>query len=225
MNNMTKFIMPLDNPRVTSKYGWRTIFGSKEWHQGVDLVDKKLGAKAPIYAMADGTVSYAGTLSSYGLVVRIKHRINGVNYETLYAHLSKINVKVGQRVKQADVIGIIGTTGRSTGIHLHAELHVGGFWSKGQPLAKDVLKYVKLSDTPSDLRNKTVTKPSPKNTKPERKIKMLKDATSNTLINSFVKDLEKALSTGKIKDKKWIEQAKKGTMTLADAILLMNYIK
>ena len=150
---MPKFIMPLDNPKVTSAYGWRVIFGNKEWHQGIDLIDTKLGAKAPIYAMADGTVSYAGTLSSYGLVVRIKHKIDGVNYETLYAHLSKINVKVGQTVKQTDVIGVIGTTGRSTGIHLHAEIHVNGFWSTGQPLAKDLLNYASLSDTPSKFKS------------------------------------------------------------------------
>ena len=122
-------------------------------HQGVDLVDTKLGAKASVYAIAEGVVSYAGALSSYGLVVRIKHLIDGIKYESLYAHLSQINVKVGQEVNQADVIGTIGKTGNSTGIHLHAELHVNGYWSPGQPLAKNLLAYVKLSDTPSVIKN------------------------------------------------------------------------
>ena len=102
---MPTFIMPINNPKVTSAYGWRTILGSKEWHQGVDLVDTKLGAKAPIYAIAEGVVSYTGELFSYGLVVKIKHFIDGVKYESLYDHLSRINVKVGQEVNQADVIG------------------------------------------------------------------------------------------------------------------------
>ena len=150
---MSAFIMPINNPKVTSTYGWRTILGSKEWHQGVDLVDTKLGAKAPVYAIAEGVVSYTGELSSYGLVVRIKHLIDGVKYESLYAHLSRINVKVGQEVNQADIIGVIGKTGNATGVHLHAELHVNGYWSTGQPLAKDLLTYVNLLDTPSVITN------------------------------------------------------------------------
>ena len=150
---MPKFIMPIDHPKITSAYGQRMIFGSKDWHQGVDLVDTKLGAQAPIYAIAEGVVSYTGELSSYGLVVRIKHLINGVKYESLYAHLSQINVKVGQEVNQAEMIGVIGKTGNATGVHLHAELHVNGYWSPGQPLAKDLLTYVNLSDTPSVIKN------------------------------------------------------------------------
>lgn len=150
---MPRFIMPLDNPKVTSSYGWRTILGSKQWHQGVDLIDTKLGAKAPIYAIAEGVVSYVGDQSSYGLVVRIKHLIDGVKYESLYAHLSKINVKIGQQVNQGDIIGIIGKTGNSTGVHVHVELHVNGYWSSSQPLARDLLQYAKLSDTPSVIKN------------------------------------------------------------------------
>ena len=145
--------MPINNPKVTSAYGWRTILGRQEWHQGVDLVDTKLGAKAPIYAIAEGIVSYTGELSSYGLVVRIKHLIGGVKYESLYAHLSQINVKVGQEINQAEIIGMIGQTGNATGVHLHVELHVNGYWSTGQPLAKDLLTYVKLSDTPSVIKH------------------------------------------------------------------------
>lgn len=138
---MVNFICPVKNARLTSKFGWRVISGKREWHQGVDLAST---GKVPIYASADGTVSRAQVLSSYGNVVMIKHIINGKAYETNYAHLDSYSVKVGQKVKQGQQIGIMGQTGRSYGIHLHFEIH-NGYWASGQPNAVDPMKYITLT--------------------------------------------------------------------------------
>lgn len=140
---MVNFICPVLNARLTSPFGWRTINGNKEWHQGIDLASPIAGLKAPIYASADGVVSRAQVLSSYGNVVMIKHSIAGKTYETNYAHLDSYSVKVGQKVKQGQKIGIMGMTGRSYGVHLHFEIH-NGIWTSGQPNAVDPMKYISL---------------------------------------------------------------------------------
>ena len=77
----------------------------------------------PIFATADGVVVAAGRESGYGNVVRIQHEFG---FETVYAHLSKIRVKVGQQVSRGVQIGDMGSTGRSTGSHLHYEVRVNG---------------------------------------------------------------------------------------------------
>ncbi len=88
------------------------------WHPGMDLVTD---AGTAIYPVADGYVSSAGwSLWGYGNVVYVQHA-NGV--QTLYAHMSKINVTTGQQVTAATVLGLVGTTGHSTGPHLHFEIH------------------------------------------------------------------------------------------------------
>ncbi|MDQ3098362.1 MAG: M23 family metallopeptidase [bacterium] len=88
------------------------------WHPGMDLVTD---SGVPIYSVADGYVSSAGgSLWGYGNVVYIQHA-NGV--QTLYAHLSKIHVTTGQQVTTGTVIGLVGSTGRSSGPHLHFEIH------------------------------------------------------------------------------------------------------
>lgn len=139
---MSDFICPVKNARLTSKFGWRTINGKKEWHQGIDLAST---GKVPIYASADGVVTRAQVLSSYGNVVMIKHIIRGKTFETNYAHLNSYSVKVGQKVKQGQQIGIMGQTGRSYGIHLHFEIH-NGLWKTGQPNAVDAMKYISLTE-------------------------------------------------------------------------------
>ena len=72
---------------------------------------------------ADGVVTFAGWQSGYGRLVKVRHDFG---IETRYAHLSKINVKVGQRVSRGDRIGAMGNSGRSTGTHLHYEVRLGG---------------------------------------------------------------------------------------------------
>lgn len=104
--------------KINSNFGYRKDpFKRKAgFHSGIDI-DAKHGEK--IVATADGTVTKASWHSSYGKTVIIKHK-NG--YETLFGHLSKIQVKEGEKVKVGDVIGKAGSTGRSTGTHLHYEV-------------------------------------------------------------------------------------------------------
>lgn len=111
--------------RVTSDFGWRPnpfTGKGKEWHTGVDLVKSH---KAPIEAFADGKVKYAGEgktgtgLGGYGNVVLIEDK-NGRGH--LYAHLDSVAVKTGASIKKGKVIGYQGTTGQSTGSHLHFEV-------------------------------------------------------------------------------------------------------
>lgn len=92
------------------------------WHKGIDIANKSGGA---ILAADSGKVVMAGWLDNagYGNRVMVDH---GNGYQTLYAHLSKISVKVGQNVKRGDVLGVMGSTGRSTGIHLHFEIRTAG---------------------------------------------------------------------------------------------------
>ena len=98
--------------RLCSQFGIR---GRRHFHAGVDLC---LKYKDPIYAAFDGVVRIAKYYSGYGRMVVIRHN-NGL--ETLYGHMTKINVKANQKVKAGDVIGLAGSTGRSTAVHLHFE--------------------------------------------------------------------------------------------------------
>lgn len=114
--------MPLDGARMSSDYGMRThpVLGGRRSHNGVDLAAP---TGTPVYATADGVVSRANWFSSYGLYVQIEH---GAALETRYAHMSKLAVADGQRVKKGDLIGYVGSTGRSTGPHLHYEVRIDG---------------------------------------------------------------------------------------------------
>ena len=110
-----KFAWPVVNPTVSSNYG-------KRWgrqHKGIDITSKNKS----ILAADTGKVIYAGFKSDYGNHIIIDHQ-NG--YKTLYAHLSKMDVKKGDIVEKGDKIGTMGTTGRSTGVHLHFEVIVNG---------------------------------------------------------------------------------------------------
>jgi murein DD-endopeptidase MepM/ murein hydrolase activator NlpD len=109
--------MPLDETKITSEFGFRRY----RWHHGTDL---KLNVGDPIYSTFDGIVrirSYDRT--GYGYYVVVRHK-NGL--ETLYGHMSKILVEVGQEVKAGDLLGLGGNTGRSTGPHLHYEIRYQG---------------------------------------------------------------------------------------------------
>ena len=117
---------PMGYPKVsslTSFFGYRgNPFDSSrgEFHPGIDFRGHR-GDK--VTCTANGTVISAGWMGGYGNCIRIRH---ANNYETLYGHLSKINVRVGQKVKVGDKIGAIGSTGRSTGNHLHYEVRKNG---------------------------------------------------------------------------------------------------
>jgi murein DD-endopeptidase MepM/ murein hydrolase activator NlpD len=105
--------------RLTSRIGFRKdpFNGRRAYHAGIDLANR-IGTV--VYASQYGKVSYAGYKSNYGKTVIIVHP---QGYKTLYAHLDKILVKKGQRVKQGEKIATVGDTGRSTGPHLHFEIH------------------------------------------------------------------------------------------------------
>lgn len=141
------FINPIKDGYLTSSFGWRThpVTGKKNsWHQGVDIA-RQPNSNVEILASADGEVIRVGELGTYGYVVMIKHIVNGKRMETNYAHLKQgsIKVKVGQKVKQGQVIAIMGNTGSSTAPHLHFEIH-DGQWLKNQPNAIDPEKYIKV---------------------------------------------------------------------------------
>ena len=112
------FLAPIPNPRFNSPFGPRVdpVFGTGAMHNGVDI-NGQLGT--PIRAAADGTVVIAAMQGGYGNCTVIDH---GSGLGTLYGHQSKILVTVGQTVKKGDVIGLVGSTGKSTGPHLHWEV-------------------------------------------------------------------------------------------------------
>lgn len=115
-----EFIFPLSIPApITSLFGWRKhpLFGDRRFHTGTDL-----GAPegTPVLATKDGTVHVADYLGGYGYTVILRHE-NG-SQETRYAHLAQILVQPGESVQQGEVVGLVGSTGNSTGPHLHFEL-------------------------------------------------------------------------------------------------------
>ncbi len=115
---------PINGARMSSGFGKRRhpVLGYTKMHKGVDFAASR---GTPIFAAGDGVVEKAGWFSSYGKYIRIRHNSK---LKTAYAHMSKINskVKIGQRVRQGQVIGYVGTTGRSTGPHLHYEVMLNG---------------------------------------------------------------------------------------------------
>jgi murein DD-endopeptidase MepM/ murein hydrolase activator NlpD len=115
-------IMPLASAKLTSDYGMRThpVVGGRRNHKGVDLAAP---TGTPVFATADGIVSRADVFSTYGLYISLQH---GAALETRYAHLSRLAVAAGQRVNKGDIIGYVGSTGRSTGPHLHYEVRMDG---------------------------------------------------------------------------------------------------
>ena len=122
----TPAIQPVSNKdltRVASGFGYRIdpIYKTVKLHAGLDFAAPQ---GTPIYATANGTVTVAGnTGNGYGNHVVINH---GYGYETLYGHMVKVKAKVGQQIKRGEVIGYVGSTGKSTGPHCHYEVHKNG---------------------------------------------------------------------------------------------------
>ncbi|MES2491780.1 MAG: M23 family metallopeptidase [Pseudomonadota bacterium] len=114
--------IPVDGVKLTSDFGmrWHPVTGGRRQHKGIDL---GAAVGTPIYAAADGMVSRADWFSSYGLFVALQH---GGTIETRYGHMSRLAVAAGQTVRKGDIIGYVGSTGRSTGPHLHYEVRIAG---------------------------------------------------------------------------------------------------
>jgi len=116
-----RYIWPLHG-RLTSYFGPRNLgMGTSSFHRGIDIAAP---TGTPVGAARSGTVTFAGWSSQgYGNLVRVRHADNS---ETWYAHFSSITVSVGQYVSQGAIVGRVGSTGLSTGPHLHFELHERG---------------------------------------------------------------------------------------------------
>lgn len=115
------FGYPVENVQISSFFGWRKIFG--RIHYGIDFTGPR---NTPIIASADGTVTTATTgknSGSFGVYVELYH---GDYFNTLYAHMEKVNVKAGDKVKKGDVIGFMGSTGATQAVHLHYEIRHKG---------------------------------------------------------------------------------------------------
>jgi murein DD-endopeptidase MepM/ murein hydrolase activator NlpD len=113
---------PLASPIVTSTYGYRLhpIFGDRRLHAGIDL---RAATGTPVYASGSGVVVWAGHRGGYGNTVVLAH---GGSLATLYAHNSELLVASGDTVRRGQLIARAGSTGNSTGPHLHFEVRVGG---------------------------------------------------------------------------------------------------
>ncbi len=115
---------PVDGAKITSGFGMRNhpILGFSKMHKGIDF---GVPAGTPIMAAGDGLVEVAGPSGAYGNYVRIRH---SSGYATAYAHMSRFaqGVHTGKRVSQGQIVGFVGSTGRSTGPHLHYEIMMGG---------------------------------------------------------------------------------------------------
>ena len=119
---MIPSLRPVEEGYLNSTFGYRMdpIDNVKRFHQGQDITVK---TGSPIYAPADGVVKRAYYAGGFGNHIKLEH---GSGYTTLFAHLSKIKVKHGQKVKRGEIIGLTGNTGRSTAPHLHYEIHHNG---------------------------------------------------------------------------------------------------
>ncbi len=113
---------PVENYRLTSSFGFRSdpFKGRRARHKGIDMAGP---VGTPIYATADGIVGRSQWVRGYGNYIEINH---GNEIQTRYGHMSRLNVKANARVKSGDLIGFMGSTGRSTGSHLHYEVRISG---------------------------------------------------------------------------------------------------
>lgn len=132
-------IMPAADRRITSTFGYRSdpFNGRSAMHGGIDF---KGATGSPIMAAAKGRVVYAGRKGGYGNFVEVDH---GNGLRTRYAHMSRIDVTVGQAIEAGETLGGLGSTGRSTGPHLHFEVRINGRAVNPRPFletAPDVLK-------------------------------------------------------------------------------------
>ncbi|MEO6328438.1 MAG: M23 family metallopeptidase, partial [Ginsengibacter sp.] len=119
-------IQPMSNrflDRIASGFGMRIdpVYGTPKMHKGLDFTAPR---GTPIYATGNGVVTVAGySDEGYGNHVEINH---GYGYETLYGHMIRVKVRPGERVNRGEVIGWVGSTGKSTGPHCHYEVHING---------------------------------------------------------------------------------------------------
>ena len=136
--------MPVNSATMTSGFGlrWHPVIGGRRQHKGVDLA-QPIGT--PVYATADGVISKAERFSSYGLFISVEH---GGNIQTRYGHLSRLNVAAGQVVHKGDLIGYVGSTGRSTGPHLHYEVRIAGVAVNPIPYMQGSAQPVLAANTP-----------------------------------------------------------------------------
>lgn len=135
-------VVPAANERITSSFGYRRdpFNGRAAMHKGIDF---KGARGSPIMAAGKGKVIYAGWKAGYGKFVEISH---GNGLTTRYAHMSRIDVKTGQQVEAGETLGGLGSTGRSTGPHLHFEVRINNSAVNPRPFletAPDVLKEVR----------------------------------------------------------------------------------
>lgn len=141
---------PVDGGVVTSGIGWRPDpFGTGRmvYHNGYDIA-VPLGTK--VYAVEAGTVYYAGTYRGYGEMVAVDH---GNGYVTIYGHNSKVLVKVGDKVDSDTVLALSGSTGRSTGPHVHYELrHIAGYQKPQRPSWEENLEKVVGDVVENDMK-------------------------------------------------------------------------
>lgn len=122
LKNTLPSLYPVDVPYRSSSYGWRhdPILGIRAFHSGLDF---SAATGEPIKATASGIVTASGIAPDYGKFIKIKH---GDGLETRYAHASKLLVKEGDIVSKEQIIALVGSTGRSTGPHLHYEIRLRG---------------------------------------------------------------------------------------------------
>lgn len=122
---------PVPGGRISSDFGWRThpVSQRNEYHTGMDIA---VASGSTVHATADGIVSFAGWSGGSGYLVVVEH---GLGFTTCYAHNQKIAVKVGQEVKRGDTVSFVGSTGNTTGPHVHYEV-----WINGKPV--DPSRYV-----------------------------------------------------------------------------------
>lgn len=151
------FIWPTNTKRVTSPFGYRThpLTGARgSHHNGIDIA--KSGSR-PIFAAAEGVVRRSYLSSSYGETIMLEHEINGDTWETVYAHMERNSRRFndGEKVKQGDVIGRMGSTGNSTGQHLHFEIHKGGLWNMAKSNAVDPEQYLEKDLYPKNSKSIT----------------------------------------------------------------------
>jgi len=135
---------PINGARLSSGYGMRKhpILGYNKLHQGIDFAARR---GTPVMASGSGTVERASWFGAYGKYIRIRHNST---YKTAYAHLSKFgrNIKAGRKVRQGQIIGYVGSTGRSTGPHLHYEVLVNNKRINSQRLKLPSVKKLKKNE-------------------------------------------------------------------------------
>ncbi|MFN6142651.1 MAG: peptidoglycan DD-metalloendopeptidase family protein [Pseudanabaena sp.] len=142
LNSVSSFVLPITGAVISSGFGWRVhpVTGERRMHNGVDFAAP---TGTPIFAAADGVVTEAGwTNGGYGNIVELRHSDGSV---TLYAHTSRVYVSKGQVVNRGQAIAEVGTTGRSTGPHLHFEVQPDG------KNAVDPMDYLQMSQVTLDL--------------------------------------------------------------------------